>query len=244
MQTTHRRTLFILPVLALLAVPACSIFNRAPTIQNFPPPEAPSAAAPIEFDDSACPLESGTATCAPESELGALGCRQLRLAGDVMAGLQPAHPLRVCLTGGPGQPIPSQFLYREGCLLPQYIRYVIQEDGEYRLIDSVEEMQRAYAPIESETEALSYALAVSGLGVRYGLEPEAGLRYFVDEMQDTHVLRSERGYRVHLYDYKVCGCGPHATTAVDLLVTFDGQVEEEQRVKVFEDPAEDELCVD
>jgi hypothetical protein len=215
-----------------------------PRIQNHPQPDVFVESA--GFDDALCPEKEGRRFCPPESELGTQGCEEIRPAGDILGGLRPIYPMQVCLFGRPGAPAPpdDEYIFREGCLLPKYIRYVILKDGRPRLIESKEELRQMFAPIENNLEALSYALAYSGLGVRYGLQPEPGLRYYVDELQDTHVRQIERGFLVHLYDYKACGCGPHPTSAVDLLVTPDGQVEEILREVVFEDPAEDDMCVD
>jgi hypothetical protein len=233
-------------LVALIAATACLFFgNSGPRVLNHPQPDVFVDQA--GFDDTLCPEQNGQRMCAPQSELGALGCEQIRPAGDILGGLRPIYPIRVCLAGRqPGAPEPpkNEYLFREGCRLARYVRYVILKDGKVELIGSQNDLQRIYAPIENNLEAQSYALAASGLGVRYGLQPEPGLRYFVSELQDTYVQQIERGFQVHLYDYQVCGCGPHPTYAVDLLVTPLGELEELSREKVFEDPAEDGLCVD
>lgn len=245
MQTSRKYQVIMILLAALSAAPACLFFGKSePRVQNFPQPDIFLDQA--GFDDSGCPEQNGQRRCAPESALGQLGCQQIRPAGDFLGGLRPVYPLRVCLAGKPGDPPPPEntYMFREGCLLAQYVRYVIQKDGTLARIQSKEDLQKTYAPIENNLEALSYALAATGMGVRYGLQPEQGLRYFVDELQDTSVKQIERGFQVHLYDYKVCGCGPHPTYAVDVLVTPLGEVEELGREKVFEDPAQDNLCVD
>ena len=53
--------------------------------------------------------------------------------------------------------------------MSEYVRYAIMQDGQLKVLKSIADLQQAYAPIESEDEALSYALAATGLGVRYGL---------------------------------------------------------------------------
>lgn len=231
-------------VLALLA-PACQLINpKLPRVENHPQPEFPSEAATL--DASSCQEQYGRWICAPESALGRLGCEQIRPVGDALGGLQPAYPMRACLALRTGdQPLAEgDFIYRDGCLMAEYVRYVILQDGQLRVLKSLADLQQVYAPIESEEEALSYALAASGLGVRYGITAQRNLRYFVDQLEDTHVETLPQGYRVHLFDYKLCGCGPHPTYAVQVLVTSDGQVQELSREKIYEDPAEDKLCVD
>ena len=124
------------------------------------------------------------------------------------------------------------------------MRYVIWRNGEFLLLKNGADLQRAFAPIESEVEALSYAIAATGLGARYGLEKESGLRYFTDELEDTSVQRSNESYRVRLFDYHLCGCGPHTHYSVDIQVRLDGGVEELSRQPLYEDPEEDGLCID
>lgn len=230
-------------VAILIITPACILLNFSrPEVQNHPTPVITLDAG--GFDTAPCNPENGDGNCDPQSELGSLGCDQIRTPGDLLGGLQPFYPMRLCLTGKPGATPPAQFVYKEGCLLAKFVRYVIYKDGQYRLIQSVADLQETYAPIQTEKEALSYALAATGLGVRYGLQAERGLRYYVDDLQDTFVRQTEQGYLARLYDYKLCGCGPHPTYAVDILITTDGQLEEISRVKVYEDPEEDNLCVD
>lgn len=238
-----RSLVWLIPIILLIST-ACLFGARRPTITNHPMPEFPSSA--DNFDETSCPVTNGVHICQPQGALGQLGCSQIRQPGDVLSGLRPTYPLRVCLAGTPGgAELPKgEYLYREGCLAAYFIRYVIQKDGKFELIKSAADLQKAYAPIENDLEALSYALAASGLGVRYDLQYEPDLRYFVSNLEDTFVKRNDPGYIVHLYDFQTCGCGPHPTTAIDLQITFDGQIQELQRVKVFEDPAEDKLCVD
>ncbi len=223
-----------------VVVAGCS---GAPGVQNHPQPTLT-----IEtevFVDAGCGTAGGSRNCAPESPLGKLGCEAIWEPGDLLGGLQPSAPIAACVTmGSENQLEEGRYLYREGCRLPQYVRFVIWRDGDFQVVGSQADLIRFYAPIQGEEEALSYALAATGLGARYDLEPVKGYRYYVDELQDTHVTVAADGYHVLLYDYQVCGCGPHPTIAVEVLVTRDGFVEVLDRQAVFEDPAEDDLCID
>jgi hypothetical protein len=241
----QRRLILGLAILAALLAPACRLFQpELPEVINYPQPEF--SASSTAFGETGCREQYGRWICPPESALGRLGCEQIRPVGDVMSGLQPGYPLYVCLVQGEaGKPLAEdEYIYREGCLMVEYVRYAILEDGELRLLKSLADLQQTYAPIETESEALSFALAASGLGVRYGITAQPDLRYFVDQIEDSHVEESPQGFQVHLFDYQLCGCGPHPTYAVNLLVTKDGQVQELSREKIYEDPAEDKLCVD
>lgn len=229
---------------AMMTAGCLFLGGATPGITNHTP--IPIQSAPEEINLPECPLEGGVRMCAAGSMPAGLGCSRVRPAGDLLAGLSPNLPLLVCPSGAPGVPLPDpdEYLYRDGCLVSYAIHYLIRRGGELELIKNRADLQRVYAPIESEAEALSYTLAATGYGVRYGLTADRSLRYFVDELQDTFVRADAQGYLARLYDYKACGCGPHPTSAVDLLVSPSGEIKEIQRIKVFEDPTEDSLCVD
>jgi hypothetical protein len=113
----------------------------------------------------------------------------------------------------------DEFIYTDGCMMPIYVRYAIEKDGQFQLLKNQGELKATYAPIESPDEALSYALASTGLEARYNLETPSGYRYQVNQLEDTHVVETGDGYDVLLYHYQVCGCGPHTTSTVLLHVT-------------------------
>jgi len=206
------------------------------------------------FEDAGCPQnEYGGLICSDDSPLVDLGCDLLAAPSDFMGGLDPAYPIAKCYFQSLlhyddwdliYQVEDEGFVYSYGGLDLVYIRYVIYKDGEFELIKTLEEMQNTFAPIASPTEALSYALASDDFFVYYDLEYERDLRYLVDVVEDTYVDVVEDGYLVHLYYYQFFGCGPHTTSAVDLLVTYAGQVEEVNWEGVFEYPDEDDLCID
>ena len=244
-----RRKLCVIALVAagaiLSLVTGCNLGSLfLPEVQNHPQPTMHvQLEAPWE---QGCPRDDSGWGCLPGSPLNDLGCSSVQPPGDLLGGLDPSYPIHLCLTRPePGSALDrSAFLYKEGCLATIYVRYAIWRDGEFELIQSGEELAAVYAPITSPEEALSFALASTGLGARYELEPLKGYRYFVDELQDTHVVEVDDGYKVLLYDYKLCGCGPHTTYAVEVSVSRDGVVQEVSRQEVYEDPDEDGLCVD
>ena len=224
---------------------ACSAAGKLPTVRNYNPPVLKVEG--ISPQTAGCEAnEYSQIICAPESPLGQLGCSELAIAGDYLGGLEPDLPLGLCLVvQPPGNTLPSgEYIYRDGCMLPRYIRYVIQQDGQLQVIHSLDELQATFAPITSENEALSYALAATGLSAYYGQMATKGWRYFVNQIEDTHVVSTDKGYLVYLYDYQLCGCGPHTTEYVEVLVTSNGDLEETGHVPAFEDPEQDGLCVD
>jgi hypothetical protein len=232
--------------LLLVLASGCSAARGMPEVRNYPASGHLSVDAG-PFQQAGCPLDdSGRNLCPPDSPLGQLDCDYIATPGSYLGGLDPAYPLNLCWRlGRGGQTLPrEQYLYREGCLLPQYARYVIVQDGQYRLLESQADFQQTFAPITSQDEALSYALAVTGLSAYYALEASPGFRYFVDRLEDSHVVETPQGYLVYLYHYQFCGCGPHTTSYVEVLIKPDGSLQETGRTPVFEDPEQDGLCID
>ncbi len=239
------QTILAFSTLILISI-ACSVTqSNLPKITNHTKPEVIQNHQP--FEDVGCPLENGFQRCSPGSTLSELGCQMIRPTNHLVGALQPNHPIHICLT----RTLPSEqklaandYIYSAGCLQKQYIRYVIWKDDHFELIQSKAEFQSIYAPIETSEEALSYAIGITGLDALYDLEVRKTLRYFIDTIEDTHVKQTQEGYLVYLFDYKLCGCGPHSTYLVEILVKPDGVWNELNRTKIFEDPEEDNLCVD
>lgn len=138
----------------------------------------------------------------------------------------------------------GQYFYNTGGLIPRYVRYVIFRSGQFELVRTEDELRNIFAPIETSDEALSYTLAAKNLAAYYGLKANSKYRYFVDEIEDTYVKTTTDGYLVHLFHYKVFGCGPHITSIVDIRVTAQGLVEEVRKESVYKNPSEDDVCVD
>jgi hypothetical protein len=122
-------------------------------------------------------------------------------------------------------------------------RYVVVQDGQFVLIRNEDEFRNIFAPVETADEALSYALAVTGLSAYYGLERQTGYEYFVEVVEDTHVDEmGSDGYRVHLFREEGDGWG--LTYAVEFRVTLTGYVEQVGLVPVYNDPTDDVCCQD
>lgn len=237
------RMLFLL--LCFSGLSACSAIRKPPAVRTFPSPAV--TVNTDAFEQAGCSIDdSGRMGCPPESLLGKLGCDYISTPGDYLGGLQPNVPINLCWKIGSGGQFLSadQYVYRDGCLLPLFARYVIYKDSQFILVENLHDLHKTFAPITSADEAMSYAIAATGLAAYYGLEPQKGFRYFVDRLEDSHVETVKNGYLVYLYDYKLCGCGPHTTSFVVVLIKPDGTVEEMSRIPVFEDPEQDNLCID
>ena len=212
---------------------------------NHPPPDL--TVQPVAAELTGCiPDEYGNQVCSEDSPAGQLGCDHLSPVGEYLGALDPARPLSLCwVTGAGGEFLEStEYIYRDGCRLPQFARYLTEQDGNLALLGTLADLGEAYSPIISEDEAFSYAIAATGLAAYFNFVPPEGFRYFVGQMEDSHVRTDGSTYQVYLYDYQLCGCGPHTTSYVEVSVNPDGSFAETGRVPVFEDPEQDSLCVD
>lgn len=235
----------------LLVLVGC---HRPPEFVNHPRPELTVDFS--VFETAGCPSdEYGRMYCEGDSPLAALGCDRISKPSELLGGLEPSYPIAMCFiepyrsadepeSADARTPAEGEYFYMTGGLYPIFVRYVLFGDDQFRLIKAEEEFRGIFSPIDSPGEALSYALAVTNLSAYYDLEFNPDYDYFVNELEDTHVDGVEDGYIVRLYRYQVFGCGPHNTSAVDLLITNQGFVEEVAREAVYKDPSEDDLCVD
>lgn len=223
------------------------------TFNNHPRPNLATNFSPFEEVD--CPLnEYGARICEEDSPLQALGCDEISEPSDLLGGLTPNYPIALCyvepflggedLADEPEFPNEGTYFYSSGGLFPRFTRYVIYREGEFQLLQNLEEFHAVYAPVDSPEEALGYALAVNRASAYFDLEHDPQNEYFVDTIEDTHVEIRGDGYLVHLFRYQFFGCGPHNTYALTFQVTEQGEIEEVSSEPIFKDPSEDDLCVD
>jgi hypothetical protein len=163
---------------------------------------------------------------------------------DLLGGLDPKYPIILLAFQSFNPDSQSTGVYSRGCLIHQDINYLVKRDNEVQLVGSLQEMMNLYAPIESENEALSYALAVTGYGAIYDLENHPDYKVISSPLEESYVKRTDDGFIVHLFDTFMCGCGPHITPAVDVLVRTDGTIAEVGRYDAFRDPELDQVCFD
>lgn len=233
-----KRLLLALAML-VLSLMACSFANRLLGVERTTSPEVvvhdrPDLAANTQpFIDAGCSGENlFVMDCAADSPLYALGCDFLSV-DPLMSALTPPYPVAACVrrweTGEPANP---DLFEQTGCLLPLFRSTVVALDGEFHLVKAPEDFQAIFAPVESEDEALAYALLVTGLNARYGLDEweigaDSPYRFRVDRLEDTHVVKTEEGYLVSLFSdaEPLCGCGTHTIFQRDVLVRQNGEVE-------------------
>jgi hypothetical protein len=245
----RKQALCLIVAAALLA--ACSM---GPRFDNHPQPSLTVDHAP--FAEAGCPTDAtGWPRCQPDSPLAALGCDAMRPAPDLLGGLDPPYPIALCeiyphwheddpARSDEALQASGAYVLRRGGLWPVYVRYVIYGEGAYAIIKDAAALRALFAPIESPEEALSYALAATGLDALYGLARQPNHAYEGQVIRDSHVTSATNGYRLLLYHTQVFGCGPHWTHAVELHVRSDGEISELSRKPAFRDRSTDGMCID
>jgi hypothetical protein len=231
-----------LPFLQSQPTPAGSI---APEFVNY---QAPALSMDLKpFQDSGCrPDPQGTLRCPPNlPPFDQFGCSEILEASPLLGGLTPAAPLMRCLREQiPDKELsPDQYFFNQGCLVGSYMNYLAYLDGQFILIKNQAGLKATFGPVDSADEALSFALAATGFKALYGLKNE-NMRYLVSKIEDTQVKLEENQYRINLYSFATCGCGPHAMRLRVVLVKFTGDVDSNDPQPVWEDPTQDDLCVD
>ena len=163
---------------------------------------------------------------------------------NFLGGLDPALPIAKAATYGFNVETTPPAFYTTGCMIPQYVRYLVLVEYEIQLIDSAEEMRQLYAPIETPEEALSFAMAVTGYEALYDLKGQFLLNRIANPLEESNVIFDGEAYIVHLFDTNICGCGPHVVESIDVSVFPGGSYILDDPVQAYSDPKTDLLCID
>jgi hypothetical protein len=202
---------------------------------DFPPLDLASFEEVSVFKDQADVFYTNGST--DPSPLARFECREIARPGAALGALTPGYPLATCLTQERG-------LYSSGCMMPLYTRYVTYRGNQFELLASLDDFKALFAPIDSAPEALSYALAATGLDAVYDIRVPPGHRALVETLEDTHVVEVKDGYQINLYESGHCGCGPNALRVTNVLVTTAGDVTTLNETRVTEDASGNVVCVD
>jgi hypothetical protein len=171
------------------------------------------------------------------------GCIWISNASAALGNLSPALSLVECLVRSEDYNFnSSEGIIREGCMMQMYRRFIAMQDGEYRLISTKEEFQSLFAPVETKEEALSFAVALTSSFPKYDASVPEGYFPVASLIEPTYMEETDGGFKVHLFDYEVCGCGSHPYYAIDYSVTKDGNVTELSRQKVYD--SNSIICMD
>jgi hypothetical protein len=232
------------PLLLGALLTAGSAFGAPPIARHANPLPAPASTRWLQEGGCRALDRPDELQCGPESAIGRLGCTRV-YPKPALAGLAPASSVAECDFIS-FQPVAEGTYFRRlGIFTPAFERFVAATPAGLVVIHNAGELRSQFAPIESAAEALSYAVATTGLGTFFGFDRPARYRYYVKTLEETVVERDGDGYLVrNLMRYDVFGCGPHSAWLADVAVSRGGDVRELRRTRVFEDPKEDHLCVD
>jgi hypothetical protein len=216
-----------------------------PTFVNIPAPVFSTNLKP--FQDAGCkPDPQGKLRCPPNlAPFNRFGCVEIVQAPALLGGLKGGVPLMKCLLEAqPEKSLdPGEYFYDQGCLVPSYVRYLVYQDNQIVLLKNLADLKARFAPPATPEQALSYALAATGFQALYGLKDE-NMRYLKPQIEDTQVQAENGGYRLRLYSFGTCGCGPHAMRLRTVHIDAQGNLAVDDPQPVWEDPTLDEVCVD
>jgi hypothetical protein len=124
-----------------------------------------------------------------------------------------------------------------------YRRFIAMQNGEFKQIRTKEEfLSVVFAPVETKEEALSFAVALTGSFPKYDASVSEGYFPVASPIISTYMEETNGSFKIHLFDYDICGCGSHPYYAVDYYATRAGNVTELSRQKVYD--SNSIICVD
>jgi hypothetical protein len=135
-------------------------------------------------------------------------------------------------------------IYFNGCEYRVGKCLLVQDKSGIRIINDRVELKKYFSPIESKEEALSYLCAATGLSPSYSYQIRPDYRKFVDSINTTAVIQTKNGFEINLEEYEPCGCGPHTHNMLYYEVSFEGDISQIKRTRLYEDPEKDGLCID
>ena len=169
-------------------------------------------------------------------------CGEYSQSNDLLGGLAPRAAITACdiLSRGDG----GKGIYRTGCRLSTWHRYVVADGKALSLLDTREAFVKRFAPVETPEEALAFAVALTDSKALFKIELPKDAEVFFKTIEPTSVEPVAEGFKVRLYGYQFCGCGPHNHLAIDYLVTRAGEVRELASAPAWIDPKTQKLCID
>jgi hypothetical protein len=246
----YKKSKFFL-FLVLFITTACAIpwFNAPIDIEITSEPPVVNTQDLSPFQNIGCVWQTDNyAVCNQDSIPKKMGCDTLITAPQYLNTINTGSQFVSCTYAPQLQSPPDESeakgLYDSGCSVKVKQRLLVYQDGDYMLIRDLEDLKYNFAPIINAEQALGYAIAATGSEARYDLENLKGYRILTDNLQETTVQAVEGGFEVVLFRYLACGCGPHTTFMQTIKVTTSGDIEFVGSTSAFENPEEDDLCVD
>ncbi len=241
--------IFVLFLISACALPITKSVSPQATAELTNTPPKPPANDLFPFKSLGCQWLSETNAICPEDSIPhKMGCDTLSRPSELVNLLSPDSQFVNCSYTANNQP-PNEEpeprgLYKIGCISPGVQRLLTYHQGDYLLIRDLEELQTHFTPVNSAEKALGYVIVATGFNPIYHFDEMQDYRIFVDKLQSTSIQPVDDGFVINLFSKQICGCGPHTTFMEEVKVTFDGEIQKLNQTPVFEDPAEDGLCVD
>jgi len=214
-------------IVLILVVILTGWFYFIPIVENKPEPNMNIDIS--AFINAGCIKEKDYLNCSSINLEKKYTCNRIAIPSKYLGGLTPKVSIAECISS-----------LREGNeffkSLQQSYKYIISDNGSFKVIRTKEEFKKFFAPVETPEEALSFAVSFTGSYPKYDTTIPKYFRFFVAKIDATHVEETEEGFKVNLFKYKVYGCGTHPTYAVDYIVTRAGEVKGIQEQKIYEDP--------
>jgi hypothetical protein len=242
------------PTAAPTTEPVATAPTATPTSSAIPRPEMPATGPTVTAFDAhvdrepllklGCKVSGDALVCGtPASgKVEGITCGEYSRPDDLLGALSPKTPITACDALGRGLEVKG--IYRSGCRLATWHRYVVADGKKLELIDSKEAFVKRFAPVETPAEALAFAVALTESKALFKIELPPNAQLFLKTIDPTSVTPVAEGFKVRLYGYQFCGCGPHNHLAVDYLVTRAGEVRELDSVPAWIDPKTAKLCID
>lgn len=236
----------------IVAVPSATpTASAAAPADSSAPPARPRGPRTTRFDakvnldgllQAGCVKTAEGLDCSQGGPVKALGCMPNSKVDDALGALTPAASIAECNTIA--RDPTNEGIVHLGCRLPVVRRYAVASGNKVELIKNADEFAARFGPVETPEEALAFAVALTKARPLAEVVIPEGATVYVQHIEPTYVEQAPEGYRVRLFDFQLCGCGPHDWLAVDFLVTRSGKVTQTGAQAIYADPKMKGMCVD
>ena len=200
--------------------------ESAPRFISYPNPQLRSNSSELLIR-AGCTLDGwGEAMCSPDSPLARFGCSWLQDPKGIDFGLEPKIPLvGVCrIFTEEHEAAKAGGLYLAGCAFKTEAHYIFKKGDEYFLVSSEDELKDLFLPLDSPSEALSFAQMVTGLDAMYRFTYDPTLMYFHEVIEGTHVTQNGGRFEMNLFHFQGCGCEPWINSQISIQVDRSGKI--------------------
>lgn len=233
------------------------------------PTERPVTSTNINgFVEAECTLDAyNTINCSSIKLEEKFQCNYILKPIDELNLLSPQKPIALCQTECSKNNewcSNIEHLYGLGFLVPYVFRYIVIDDNNFKIIESVEDFKNIFAPIDTDEEAIAFVLALSrdneGPVSIYNNNDLEKFVYdiskwksLVPDFTGTHVEKDGEDYLVNLFKSSIGGrgiedpsapCGTRPTLySVEYRVTTDGTITEGTRIPILVDMDDNDSCI-